>query len=209
MAQVDGRADLEARFVAEAERDEARVPVPAVAHRRLGDVRLFGAIGRSAGAAGRRVEEDFERRAGGRVGEVERVRSVDAGVVEDDTAVEAELGMVIETCAGEEEAFAGGEVGGRKGGAVEPEKIFETLPGADVVTEVERREVVRAGPVELHGAGDSGGYPVGGCRRRGGGGEAGELPGGSGEQTKGHGEEWPQRDAEGAKNQARVWKPCC
>src|SRR5690606_32744831 len=169
----------------ETERDEARVPVPAVADGGFGDVGLFGAIRRRARAAGRGVKKDVDGGAAGGVGEVERVGRVDAGVGEDEVAVEAKLGVVVEAVAGQDQAFAVGEVGGGDLRAVEPEGVLKAFPGANVLAEVQIGEIMGAGPVELHGAGGGCGNPV--FRSGVGGGESGELPGGGGESADGHG----------------------
>jgi hypothetical protein len=139
MSQIRGGADFKTNVFAEAESDEARMPIPAIADGRLGDVGGLRAVGRQGLALGRGVDQDLKEAAGRGIGEVQFEGRAQAGVGEHTMTGDEELGVVIETATREDEAFTGGELNGGNGRAVEPEEGFEAIVGANVLTEVDVR----------------------------------------------------------------------
>ena len=153
LPEVGPAADLEARFVPDTQRDEPRMPVPAVAHGGFHGGRSLRAVVRHSGAFGNGKQEYFEPVAGVQVRrEVDLHGCEHAFAGQEERVVEADFVAVVDPLRYEPELPVLPEPGGVELRAVGEETVLHPRHAAVVVRTVVVGIPFGAGHVELHGA---------------------------------------------------------
>ncbi len=164
--EVRPAAELQSRVVPDAQRNQARVPVPAVAHGGFHDVGGLRAVGRFGVALRHGIYDHFEpvvRREKRR--EVGLHGGEHSFALGERQTVEAHLVAVVDTLRHEPEPLVVGQCGAFEFGAVGEVAILQPREHPIVVGPVPVGVAFGAGDVGLHGAGHRRRNEATGCGR--------------------------------------------